>query len=152
MKKVYILGLFIVLAIILIVYRQKSAGSLKTKVVNINGHKLTVEVADTDALRSKGLSGRVSLQLNTGMLFVFPASSYYHFWMKEMKFPLDFIFIDKEKIVGLTENVQPPKSSTEILKIFTARKPFDKVIEINAGRIKSLNISEDNVIKFTPDD
>lgn len=146
MEKKYILGIFTIFVIVLLAFKQGSSNGIKTKAVFINGAKLTVEVADTERLRNQGLSGRSPLPVNSGMLFVFPVAAYYQFWMKEMKFPLDFIWIEKGKVVDLTENVPPSKSSGEKLPIFTAKYPFDQVIEVNAGTIRSLNIHLDDKV------
>lgn len=140
MKKLYILGLIIFLTVLLGVFLKKSVIRNNTRVVNINGHKLSVEIADTEALRNQGLSGRTNLTQDSGMLFIFPTIGNYQFWMKEMKFPLDFVWIDKDSIVDLTANVAPPQTSQETLPTFTSKFPFDKVIELNSGMIKSLNI------------
>lgn len=142
MKKV-----FLVIALIMISFLiAKNQSRRDTKTITINGHKFTVEIADTDEKRTKGLSNRDKLGESKGMLFVFPDSNYYRFWMKDMKFPLDFIWIDKDIVVDLNQNVSQPKSSDDKLVSFTAGKPFDKVLEVNAGTVKSLNIVIGNTI------
>src|SRR4026208_1251957 len=73
--------------------------------VTINGHTLNIEIAQTQIEREKGLSGRDTLPENSGMLFVFDKPDYYAFWMKDMKFPLDFIWIRDQKVVQITEGV-----------------------------------------------
>ena len=140
MKKIFIFGIVIFITVISIIFIQKSAAKAKTKTITIVNHRFTVETADTDEKRSQGLSNRDRLGQNEGMLFIFPTPSYYKFWMKDMKFPLDFIWIDKDTIIDLSENVLAPKSTDEKLTTFTAKYPFDRVIEVNAGVIKSLNI------------
>lgn len=140
MKRIVIFETAILAFLLFLFFAYNPSPKIKTQTVTVNNYKLTVEVADNDALRSRGLSNRAKLDKDKGMLFVFPEDDFYRFWMKDMKFPLDFIWIDNDKIVDLTENVPPPKSPNEILSAFTAKYPFDKVLEINAGTIKSYNI------------
>lgn len=89
--------------------------------------KIKVEVRDTEAERARGLSGRESLGEDEGMLFVFEKPGIHGFWMKEMKFGLDFIWIRDNKVIEVTENV-----GVERMDI----SPFeavDKVLEVNSG-------------------
>lgn len=146
MKKYLIIIILLFIAIIFYLLQKNHTRPLITKSLIINHHQLIVEVADTESLRSQGLSGRISLPHNTGMLFIFTGSGFYQFWMKEMIFPLDFIWINNDKVVDLTENVPPPESDNGSFPIFTARYPFDRVIEVNAGTVKSLNIAIGNEI------
>lgn len=101
---------------------------------------LTVEIADNDKLRTKGLSGRKSLPNTAGMLFIYEKPGYYKFWMKEMNFSLDFVWINDDKIVDLTENISPADKNNPIFPLFTSRSPADKILEVNAGVIKSYGI------------
>ncbi|MCI0619921.1 DUF192 domain-containing protein [Candidatus Wolfebacteria bacterium] len=61
--------------------------------VRFDDTSVVVEVADTSALRTQGLSGRASLASGTGMLFVFEREDTYGFWMKDMRFPIDIIWL-----------------------------------------------------------
>lgn len=141
MKKIVFPIVIIILVALVFSFSQKQFGlSSKPKAVIINGRSLKTEIADTDEKRTRGLSGRKVLGEDSGLLFIFPAPSYYRFWMKEMKFPLDFIWIDKNTVVDTTENVPEPKSAQEKLISFTAGKPFDKVLEVNSGVVKKFNI------------
>jgi len=145
MKKNFLLALLILLifltfAGLIFLFKPHAPADPTLKTLSIDGRKLFVELADTDAKRARGLSGRDKLAQNEGMLFIFPTLGFYRFWMKEMKFPLDFVWINDDKIVDLTENVSPPKTPNEILSTFTAKNPFNKVLEINAGVVKSLDI------------
>src|SRR3989344_5288383 len=76
-----------------------SSENLKTKKLSISfgGVSLVTDVADTPELRQLGLSGKKSLEKDSGMLFVFDTTGIYGFWMKEMAFPIDVIWIDEKK-------------------------------------------------------
>lgn len=55
--------------------------------------KIKAEVVDNEEARMKGLSGRDNLADDEGMFFVFEKSDIYPFWMKDMKFAIDIIWI-----------------------------------------------------------
>ena len=112
------------------------------KEVTINSAGLKVEVANTKAKRSKGLSGRAALPENEGLLFLFPEPGRNPFWMKELKFPLDFIWIKGDNVVDLLENVPVPAAGVKDadLPIYTPKEDADKVLELNAGAIQKYNI------------
>lgn len=97
----------------------------------INGTKLQLEVVKTDKDKEIGLSKYKSLPEDKGMLFLFNKEGFYGFWMKEMKFPIDIIFIKEDKIVTIYK-------STPInnLTIYSPTQASDKVLEVNAGLSK----------------
>ncbi|MDO8573009.1 MAG: DUF192 domain-containing protein [bacterium] len=97
------------------------------KVGNIN---IYVDIADTPLLRESGLSGRNTLLDNQGMYFVFDRSGIYSFWMKEMNFPIDIIWIGEHmSVVDITESVLP----SSFPQTFTSRVPARYVLEVQAG-------------------
>lgn len=71
-------------------------------------------LANTEALRKKGLGGRTAIAENEVMLFVFKESAEHFFWMKDMLFPIDIVWLDSDKkIIHIENNVSPdsyPKS------------------------------------------
>lgn len=93
---------------------------------------LTVEVADSQAERSAGLMFRKSLADSRGMLFVFPHSDRWGFWMKNTLIPLDIIWLDEGgRIVDMAKGVQPHAGDNPptLAPVFAARY----VVEANAG-------------------
>lgn len=110
--------------------------------IKIGDTIINIEVADTAAERNKGLSGRDSLASDSGILFVFPTEKKYQFWMKEMKFPLDFIFIRNGKIVDLLPNIPPssPAQQDQNLPIYEPIVPINMMLEVNSGFALSHNI------------
>ena len=102
---------------------------------SIGGHNINIEIADTEAMRVQGLSGRDFLDANSGMLFLFEAPGKYTFWMKDMQFPLDFIWIKDGRVVEITANV--PNSN---LQIYEPAQLVDSMIEVNAGWTAKNNI------------
>ena len=83
--------------------------------VKINDIVLKVEVASSNKERAKGLSDRESLSADTGMLFVFNNSGKYSFWMKDMNFPIDIIWIDENSKIVFIEKDAKPESYPALL-------------------------------------
>ncbi len=138
MKKVFIAyGALILLVIILAVAKFRGVPffpNVGSSTVEISNQKFNVEIADNDNERQKGLSKRNDLDEKRGMLFIFERKDKYSFWMKDVKFPLDIIFIDDNKIVDIYKNVpaQEGKENT-VLPTYTSRTPANYVLEINGG-------------------
>ena len=88
-------------------------GKYKKGEIRINQNILFVDIADDNCKTSLGLSGRASLD-GEGMLFIFENVGNYGFWMKDMNFPIDILWIDdKFEVVGIEKNLSPdtfPKS------------------------------------------
>lgn len=120
------------------------------KKLQINDYQFKVEIADTDQKRKKGLGGRESLASDEGMLFVFKRSDRYPFWMKGLKFPLDFIWIKGDQIVGILPKILPPlpEQKDESIPVFTSEKEVDKVLEVNAGTVERLKLKEGDTVKI----
>lgn len=120
------------------------------KQLKIAGINLTVEIADTQDKKNKGLGGRTSLASDSGMLFIFPEPSKYSFWMKEVNFPLDFVWIKGDTVVDLLQNIQPSAAGQEdaSLPIYQPREEVDKVLEVTAGAIQRLNIKVGDTVSL----
>lgn len=103
---------------------------IDTKVIVIGDTALTVEVANTFEKRAQGLSGREELKKNTGMFFVFDEADRYGFWMKDMKFNIDIIWLnDHGEIIYMKESVSPDTYP----ETFAPETPALYVLEVPAG-------------------
>jgi len=92
-------------------------------------HRLTVEVADTQALRTRGLMWRTELPDGTGMLFIFPTEVVQGFWMRNTLIPLDMLFIDRRhRVVGVVQWAEPRTLTSR-----TVGKPSLYVLEVPGG-------------------
>lgn len=108
----------------------KSVDNKPLSPLKIGNRTILVEIVKTEPARAKGLSGRKALPENSGMLFVFDQPDFYHFWMKEMNFPIDIIWLDENKnIVDITANL----ATSTYPKTVTSRLPAKYVLELNAG-------------------
>ena len=108
-------------------------------VTTSTGEEIPVEVADTLRKRSLGLGKRTSLKKGWGMLFVFEKRKTHRFWMKDMQFPLDIIWLDSHRIVHITHNAKPANSWDEP-EVMTSPIPVNFVLEIAAGRAVKLRL------------
>ncbi len=76
-----------------------------------DGTVVSVEIADTEPVRQRGLMFREQLGPNEGMVFVFPEPGYYPFWMKNTLIPLDMLWLDAQsRIVSIARSVPPCKA------------------------------------------
>ncbi len=107
-------------------------GSKKEKSVfdiQLGEKNLKVWVAESEKERNKGLSGIEVMDVD-GMLFVFQEETFPLFWMKEMNFPIDIIWINSQKeIVEITEKVYPETYP----ELFSPSTAVQYVIEVSAG-------------------
>lgn len=108
--------------------------------VAIGSVHIQAEVAATDQSRQKGLSGRTSLGDNNGLLFLFDQTQRPIFWMKDMNFELDFIWIERDRVVQITESV-PIRTATGSWTTLRPVQDVDAVLELPAGFIHNHQIS-----------
>ena len=116
-------------------------------VTTSTGEEIPVEIADTLNKRSLGLGKRTSLKKGWGMLFVFEKRKPHRFWMKDMQFPLDIIWLDNHRIVHIIHNAKPVNSSDEP-EVMTSQVPVNFVLEIAAGRAAKLRLKTGQRMKF----
>ncbi|HLG90626.1 MAG TPA: DUF192 domain-containing protein [Candidatus Saccharimonadales bacterium] len=123
-----------------------SARYRNDSVVKVSSYTIKVEVVQTKQEQQKGLSNRACIDTERGMLFAFEKPGYYSFWMKDMRFPIDIIWIDEDrKVVGIEREVQP---STYPDSFVNRDKPAKYVLELKAGQAKILNINLDTPVNF----
>ena len=147
MKKIFLIAglLILVTAIVFLNYNYQNK---KTPQVTINNHIFNLAIAKTDTEKEIGLSKYKNIPQNFGMLFPFGKPDYYSFWMKNMKFPIDIIFIRNNKIVTIFKNASPPKSNNELLPIYRNQNLSDTVLEINTGLSDKYNFKSGDLIKL----
>lgn len=155
MKKIY-LTIALVLAVLLaaslrLLIREKTAmpqfseAGNSVEEIMINGQSFSTEVVDTPEKRALGLSGRRGLCPQCAMLFIFEKPGIFSFWMKDMQFDLDIIWIAGDEIEGVSKNVSHAQGSAEAVRPDTA---IDKVVEINAGVSDRLNLRAGDKVEF----
>jgi len=116
-------------------------------VITASGIEIPVEVADTSQKRSLGLGKRSGLKKDWGMLFVFDKRKTHRFWMKDMQFALDIIWLDNYRIVHILRNVQPGILG-EKPTILEPPEAANFVLEIAAGRAAELRLKQGDLLKY----
>ncbi|MFC7703516.1 DUF192 domain-containing protein [Plastorhodobacter daqingensis] len=100
--------------------------------------RFSVEIADDDASRARGLMFRESLPARAGMLFIYETPRRAAFWMRNTLIPLDMIFVDETGRVARVHHEAIPHDETPI----EAGENVLLVLEINGGLAAQLGISE----------
>jgi len=123
-----------------------------SRALSVGSQNLMVEVATDSQKMAQGLSGRSSMGENQGMLFDFGSLQSPQFWMKDMQFNLDFIWIAKNKVIGITPDVPAPienlKFDVENLPRYSPPSPVDWVLEVNAGWSKANNVKVGDEVRL----
>lgn len=123
----------------------------QTRFVRVDQVVFPVELALTSEQRIQGLSGREFLDSGTGMLFVFDEESERRFWMREMEFSLDIIWIDAEcRVVDISGDAPFPEPDTPVddLPSYSPDAPAQYVLEINGGEFEALGLRPGDAVKF----
>lgn len=132
------IALLIVLAASVLFAAHTLFSFLPDRRVSINNQKIDVIVADTPTERERGLSGREKLSDREGMLFEFNREDKYCFWMKDMNFAIDIIWINaNKKVVDVKTDVSPDTYPAT----FCPNEPALFVVEVNAGKANEWQIS-----------
>ncbi len=102
-------------------------------------HKIDVEIADTETLRTTGLMYRSHLAEDQGMLFVYPDQAIRGVWMKNTLIPLDVLFLSEDgKIVTLLRSLEPCKQIPCPISVSSEKARY--MLEVNAGFIDTHRI------------
>ena len=120
--------------------------------VMIGDSVFPAELAINSAERTKGLSDRDGLEPGTGMLFIFEDRKASSFWMRKMRFPLDFVWISEDcRVVDITADVPfpNPETPTSSLPSYRSSAPAAYNFEINAGEAAELGIRVGDAVRFT---
>ncbi|MDR2709005.1 MAG: DUF192 domain-containing protein [Elusimicrobiota bacterium] len=123
------------------------SANLPTAKVQVGGNVFSLLVAKTSAQQQKGLGGYKTIPQD-GMIFIFARPQTLVFYMKDMLFPIDIIWIANNKVVGFSLNVPVEKNvAVKDLKLYYSPALCDTVIELAAGSVKKLNIKAGDIVK-----
>lgn len=166
MKQIIALFLLLAAVIILVGWMQKPGNTEKlfsvanqqtqtpapvNKTVKIANNEFKIEIAKTQEERKIGLSKHSSLNKNEGLLFVFDKQNVQPpFWMKDMSFPIDIIWINDGKVTQITTNVPtiPEGFPDERIPQYKPARPVDYVLEIGAGETDRLKIKTGDTVEL----
>ena len=119
--------------------------SMSSPKLKVGNQTISLMVASDQVSREKGLGGRPYLANNEAMLFVFDDVTQECFWMKDMKFPIDIVWLSTSKrVVHIEKNIYPASYP----KTYCSMMPAKYVIELNNGYTDSLNIKEGQALNF----
>lgn len=116
--------------------KNKETPKEKKNIVKVGNAAIEVEIAKTQEERKIGLAKYNDLPEGRGMLFVFDEKDVKpSFWMKDVKFPIDIIWIDNDEVIEITEKVPALVSSPPDYKIpkYSPKQTIDYVLEIGGG-------------------
>jgi len=105
-----------------------TAADLPNITLSVNNHRLTAEVAYTEATRAQGLMYRRMLPENRGMLFVFQETALHGMWMMNTYVPLSVAFLDEHGIIINIADMEPHSRETH-----AAARPVRYALEVNRG-------------------
>lgn len=128
--------------------RAPASEEWPTAEVTVGMHRVQVEVADDATRRARGLSGRRSLAEGHGVLFPYASADRYGFWMFDMHFDIDIVWIRDGRIVDVTHRAvhDPPGE----LPIYRPRVPADLVLEVPAGTADRLGWAPGHSVQVRP--
>lgn len=112
--------------------------------VAISATSWCAEVAQSSAAQSKGLSGRTGLSKSSAMLFPFSEPSRYQFWMKDMQFDIDILWIQDSRVVDITHGAKHPESQVDDASLprYTPKTPVNFVLEVANGEASHVAIGD----------
>ena len=151
MKKIIYISIVLLAGIILLFQFRQSifpGTTDQSSYVKINDHIIKVEIAREPDEQKQGLSDRESLCADCGMLFVFPNKQVRSFWMKNMNFSLDIIWIRDNGIAHISENLTPEGESPK--KTYSSILPVNYVLEVNAGitNMLGIKVGDEVIIRY----
>ena len=126
------------LALFIAAVPARPAGQQTLEIASKSGvHMFSVEIADNDAEREKGLMYRKELPEGQGMLFDFHRDQEVSFWMQNTYIPLDMVFIRGDgSILRIAENTEPMST-----RLIPSGGPVRAVLEVIGGTVRKLGIS-----------
>jgi uncharacterized membrane protein (UPF0127 family) len=111
----------------------------------MGGKTYMVDVSDSSYTQSKGYSGREPITRNEGMIFVFDTVDKHGFWMKDMKFSIDIIWMDDSYTINHIEKSVSPETYP---KVFIPNESGKYVLEVAAGEVDRLGVKIGDKVDF----
>lgn len=118
--------------------------------VKIGGERYSVEIADDDAERSRGLMFRDVLPAGHGMLFIHDREEPQAYWMKNTRIALDILYFDDARVLVAQQRDVPPCSLGDACPPYPSNAPARYVLELNAGEAARLRLEDGAVLELGP--
>ena len=120
--------------------------------IKLDNKILDVQIAETDAQKTRGLMFQNELPDDQGMIFVFSQEQVVPIWMLNMQFPLDIIWFDANgNVLHIEKNVPPCKSALETATCTVQNADGKKakyVLEVTAGFTDKFQITENSKMQI----
>ncbi|MFH1255027.1 MAG: DUF192 domain-containing protein [bacterium] len=146
----WISGILIMSLVGIVIYSQYQKIADKNSITIFTATrqiKIQVEFAKTAQELETGLMNRDSLEVNSGMFFIFSDEKARSFWMKDTLIPLDMIFISKNGRVN-EMTTQEPCPETGTCQVYESKSPAQYVLEINAGQAEKWNMAIGDIVEI----
>ena len=118
--------------------------------VELAGQRYSVEVADDEPERARGLMFRDALAQDHGMLFIHPVEEPQSYWMKNTKIPLDILYFDSDRKLVSQQRDVPPCSLGDGCPPYPSDAPARYVLELNPGEAARLKLQDGAELRFGP--
>ncbi len=138
------------IASLLFIATLSGCASASDSWVEVGDQRYSVEVADDDAERARGLMFRDQLDAGSGMLFVHDREEPLAYWMKNTRIALDILYFDSDRKLVAQQRDVPPCSAGDRCPSYPSRFPARYVLELNAGSAAKLNLENGDEIEFGP--
>lgn len=144
-----LVAIFLVASFIL--FRHRPCANFHTAALQTRAQTISLALAQTPDEQSRGLGGCRYIPKDAGMYFMMDPSRIATFWMKNMRIPIDIIWIKDEVVIGVEHNVPHERESTEDSQLKTYQSPgaVDAVLEIAAGASKPYGIEVGSHVHLT---
>jgi uncharacterized membrane protein (UPF0127 family) len=134
MRVLYIALPISAVAAIVFVFGQDGTEVNRMRIGNV---ELAISIADDPAERARGLGGRAELSHDHAMLFMFPSNGRHGIWMKDMRIPIDIVWLDEGRTVVDVRGRVAPETYPEV---FTPRSDSRYVVELASGAADTFGI------------
>lgn len=119
-----------------------ACGADDTRTLTVNGHTLTVELADAPDERVRGLMYRDTLGADAGMLFVYDDLAERRFWMKDTRIPLSIAYLDADARIVKIADLQPLDETG-----VPSGRPARYALEVNQGWFAKNGVTEGAIVE-----
>lgn len=120
--------------------------------IKLDNVTLDVQIAESDAQKTRGLMFQDGLPYDQGMIFVFDQEQIVPIWMLNMQFPLDIIWFDSNgNVVHISTNAQPCKSALETATCTVDNgggKMAKYVLEVTSGFVNKFKITDNSKLQI----
>lgn len=122
---------------------RRSPAGMRVTTLRVGGEEVTVEVAETEGQRQRGLMGRDSLREDHGMLFVYSRPQTLSFWMRNTDIPLDIAYISQDGVIVDIQHMEPHTDEQH-----PSREPALYALEMARGWFEEHGVEVGDRVRF----